>query len=47
MFDNPYIKFKFAIKIDGHYLKSLNAMFWRYTILPEALTDDVEEKCQC
>lgn len=43
MFDNPFIKFKFAIRIDDHYLKNLNAMVWRYTKLPDALTDDVAE----
>lgn len=43
MYSNPFIKFKFAIKIDGHYLKNLNAMVWRYTKLSDALTDDVAE----
>ena len=42
MIDNPFIKYKYAIKIDGHYLKN-NAMFWRYLELPDALTDDVVE----
>lgn len=38
----PCIKFKYVIRIDGHFLKN-NAMFWRYSELPDALTDDVVE----